>query len=336
MLAKPWHPDQEKDYLRRDSMLNSVKIKIIILLLVCTLVILGTSTVLAATAVGPELSIPSNIPAQANSVVDIPISFKSGGKEITSMVFSIDYDETWLEFDPGLANAIVFTNIPNNYSKSCSFDALNTDGELDCNIIGFGDDIDPLSDSKFVTIKLRTKNAPDGTKADVLFGSDPAPSFGNAEGQSEPGSAVNGSVYFGEISWFAYLPILFKYTPVPTTETPTPVTPTPVTPTPETPTPTPETPTPPPSGCENLIVNGGFEKEGVAWLLPNTQYPARYTNAVAYAGEASMRTGINLADNVYSYSSAWQPVEIPDDATSVELTFFYKPQTTEPLALRLF
>jgi hypothetical protein len=48
-----------------------------------------------------------------------------------------------------------------------------------------------------------------------------------------------------------------------------------------------------------------------------------------------MRTGINLADNIYSYSSAWQPVSIPNDAVSAELTFFYKPQTSESIVTRL-
>jgi hypothetical protein len=52
-------------------------------------------------------------------------------------------------------------------------------------------------------------------------------------------------------------------------------------------------------------------------------------------GEMSMRTGINLADDVYSYSSAWQPVSIPNDAESADLTFYYRPQTSEPLAMRL-
>ena len=48
-----------------------------------------------------------------------------------------------------------------------------------------------------------------------------------------------------------------------------------------------------------------------------------------------MRTGINLGDNTYSYSSAWQLVSIPNDATSADLTFYFNPQTTESLAFRL-
>ncbi len=48
-----------------------------------------------------------------------------------------------------------------------------------------------------------------------------------------------------------------------------------------------------------------------------------------------MRTGINLADNIHSYSSAWQAVTIPNDAASAELTFWYKPQTSESVTSRL-
>jgi hypothetical protein len=319
-------------------MLNSAKLKpLIILLLLSLLITVGFGTAVAAANAGPELIIPDNIPAQANSIVNIPVTFLSHGEEITSIIFSIDYDQSWLQYDPTVSNAITFTNIPSEYTKSCSFDASDTDGEIDCNIIGFGSNVAPLTDGTFLTIKLRTLNASDGTVAPVLFSSDPPPSFGDSLGQSIAGTGDSGSVYFGEVNWFVFLPLLIKQTPVPTTVTPTPVTPTPVTPTPVTPTPvtpTPETPTPTP-GCSNIILNGGFEEPGEAWYLPITNYPARFTSSLSYMGEMSMRTGINLADDVYSYSSAWQPVSIPNDAESADLTFYYRPQTSEPLAMRL-
>ncbi len=317
-------------------MRNSAKIKLTLFpILLVVVITIGFGSVFAATTAGPVLTIPSNIPAQANSIVEIPISFTSDGKEITSIIFSVDYDQTWLQYDPGLSNAIVFTNIPDGYSKSCSYDAIDTDGELNCNIFGFGDDVEIMPNGTIVTIKLRTLGAPVGTVANVLFGPDPAPSFGNSQGQSEPGSGVNGSVYFGEVNWHVFLPLLLKITAVPTTATPTPVTPTP---TPITPTPssTPVTPSPtPPPPCSDIILNGDFEEPDFAWYLPTTNYPARYTSSIFHSGEASMRTGINLADNIYSYSSAWQIVSIPSGATSAELTFYYRPQTTEPLTLRL-
>ncbi len=314
-------------------MRNSAKIKpILISLLLIALITISVGTVLAAVTAGVELSIPNHIPAQANSIVDIPVSYTSNGESVTSMIFSIDYDETWLEYDPEISNAIEFTNIPDNYSKSCSFDASDTDGELDCNVIGIGSDVDIMPDGKFLTIKLKTLNAPDDALAPVLFSSDPPPSFGSSAGASVEGTGSDGSVYFGEINWYVYLPLLLKMTPIPTTVTPTPDTPTP---TPDTPTPTPGTPTPTPPPCSNIILNSGFEEPDTAWYLPTTNYPAKYTSSVFHTGAVSMRTGINLADNIYSYSSAWQPVTIPSGATSAELTFYYRPQTTEPLAMRL-
>ena len=138
-------------------MRNSIKIRLTLIpTLLVALIVISFGTVLASVTVGPEITIPSNIYAQPNSIVDIPISYVSDGESVTSMIFSIDYDETWLEYDPSVSNAIVFTNIPDNYSKGCSFDASDTDGELDCNIVGFGMEIDAMPDGIFLTIKLKT------------------------------------------------------------------------------------------------------------------------------------------------------------------------------------
>lgn len=160
-------------------MRNSAKIRLtLILTLLVAMIVISFGTVLASVTVGPEITIPSNISAQANDIVEIPISYVSDGENVTSMIFSIDYDETWLEYDPAVNNAIVFSNIPDNYSKGCSFDASDIDGELDCNIVGFGVDLDPMPDGIFVTIKLKTLDAPDGITAPVVFSSDPPPSLG--------------------------------------------------------------------------------------------------------------------------------------------------------------
>lgn len=314
-------------------MRHSKRIKpMLIPLVLIALIIISFGTVFAAATSGPAISIPSNIQAQANSYVDIPLRFDSNGTEVSSLTFSIDYDDSYLDFDPGDPSAITFS-LPSEFNNTiCGEDPS---GVIQCII--YASQFPPLPvlpDGVFLTIRLQTLNAPDGTTAAVFFADNPAASFGGPDGQDVPdGSTTNGSVYFGEINWFVYLPLLLKMTPVPTTVTPTPETPTPTT---ETPSPTPETPTPtPPPGCSDLIINGGFEEPDVAWHIPTTNYPARYTSAVSHTGDVSLRTGINLADNIYSYSSAWQPVTIPNDATSAELTFYYKPQTTESVTARL-
>ncbi|HBY07040.1 MAG TPA: hypothetical protein DEH22_04375 [Chloroflexi bacterium] len=314
--------------------------KISLLLILLTLFALfGIGIALAAS--GPELVIPSNVQAQANSYVDIPVEFRSNGTLVSNITFSINYDSTWLNFNEGDPLAVTFS-LPIDFSSSDCWEAVS--GEIQCIVSpGLKPVLPTVPSGVFLTLRLETLNAPDGTRADVFFDDNPIASFGGPDGQAVPdGSTTDGSVYFGEINWFVFLPLLIKQTPIPTTVTPTPVTPTPVTPTPVTPTPetptpvtpTPETPTPPPA-CSNIILNGGFEEPDVAWYLPITNYPARYVDAVKYAGSYSMRTGINIAPDVGSYSSAWQLISIPNDALSAELTFYYKPQTEEPLALRL-
>jgi hypothetical protein len=55
-----------------------------------------------------------------------------------------------------------------------------------------------------------------------------------------------------------------------------------------------------------------------------------------YAGDSSLRTGITEeADNVESWSSGMQLVEIPGDATVADLTFYIYPQTSEPSELAI-
>ena len=61
----------------------------------------------------PVLSIPSNISARPNGSVIIPVTFTANGNNISVVTFSIDYDETWLEYSTG---AITFYNLPTGYS----------------------------------------------------------------------------------------------------------------------------------------------------------------------------------------------------------------------------
>ena len=59
--------------------------------------------------------------------VTVPITFNSNGSDITSMVFSIDFDESCLDF----VSVQLSGNIPAGYSKSASYNASQTDSEVD-------------------------------------------------------------------------------------------------------------------------------------------------------------------------------------------------------------
>jgi len=280
----------------------------------------------AAAIAGPQLSISSNIPANPNSTVVVPVLFTSNGNNISSIVFSIDYDETYLSFDENLPNAIDFT-LPVDFAGQCSPDQVDPDGEIDCFIIDPLVPLASLPDGVLVKITLKTKNPLSPVSAKVGFSTtSPPASFGSDTGQSVPGSTLDGSVQIGPglPSW-AYLPLLFKSIFTPTTPVPT-VT---VTPT-DTPTTTPDpsvTPTPP--TCSNIMLNSGFEDDD-GWVIPITNYTAAYSMDRPRNGDWSIRTGIlPTAAPIYSYSSARQQVQIVNNATSANLSMWVYPISSE-------
>jgi len=89
------------------------------------------------------------------------------------------------------------------------------------------------------------------------------------------------------------------------------------------------TPTSLPEVCTELIVNGGFESNA-AWYHPITPRRADYTTSAAHGGLRSMRHGVPPPTlDTYSYSSAYQSVVIPSNATRATLSFWYRPHTED-------
>lgn len=278
-----------------------------VLALFMALVLAGSGVIdtLAAADVGPVLSIPVGIPASSNSTVIVPVQFTSNGNLISSMIFSVDYSNTYLQFNPTLPFSITM-NLPAGFTGDCTYDLADTDGEIDCFVL---DPLAPLSalpDGVIASIKLTTGSASPNTTAPVGFSlNSPPTSFGSTAGQSVLGSTVDGSVLIDQtaptepspspteppvtLEYVQYLPIIIKA---------------------------------PVTGCYNLVQNSSFESN-TSWILPVTEYPAQYTTLTAKTGAFSMQTGIyDPKHNIYSYSSARQFVTIPADATSAVLNFY--------------
>ena len=327
-----------------------------LLVLICGISLLGLSgrgitSLLAAPLAGPGLMIPDMIPAQPGESVVIPVTYTSNGADVASIVFSIDYDERYLTYDPTVLNAAVF-HLPSGqgFAYDCAMDAADLDGEMDCYITQLTPPLDPIPDGVILEFILQVGTPPAPVVAEVGFSSEPYPSFGDTEGQSEPAGLIeDGSVEIGEteLLLFGWLPVQFKSEPyVPPTRTPTATptrtptaTPTGVvitatyTPTPTvtktaTATPT-KTATPTTAPCTDIIINGGFEKTN-GWVLPLTEYSAVYSEAQAHSGDWSVRTGIiNPDHDTWSYSEAQQLVYIPSDADTATLGFWIYPISQE-------
>jgi len=83
------------------------------------------------------------------------------------------------------------------------------------------------------------------------------------------------------------------------------------------------TPTSTPSTCQEKVLNGEFETSGTGWTLTDN---AQYNSDAAHGGSQSMLLGIRPPNaDAYLYSSVWQQVTIPANATSATLRFWYKP-----------
>ena len=165
----------------------------------------------------PMLSVPSNIPAYVGRPVDVPVNFASNGHEIAAVVFSVDFDEHCLAFDPtdsdgdGIPDAVSF-NLPPAFAPAAAFDPDDTDGELDLSILDPAPPLASLPDGVIATITFTPTCAPDPGNvimARVGFSDEPAASFGNTAGQSVPGTTEDGSVRIAGLQ--TYLPLVTRH-----------------------------------------------------------------------------------------------------------------------------
>ena len=170
---------------------------------------------------GPALAIPDQAPASPGDRVTLPVNFTAHDNSISSVVFSVDYDQTWLSFDPtdsdgdDVPDAITF-NLPGAFDASVTFDESDTDGELDFFIADLFPPLASLSDGAIVSMTLDVGSPPSGTVAAVSFSPDPAASFGDTSGQSVSGTTDGGSVLVVAPptgAYPVYLPLVHKHGP---------------------------------------------------------------------------------------------------------------------------
>jgi len=157
---------------------------------------------------GPALTMPEEVQAVAGQAI-VPLTFAANGHSITSLAFSVDYDETWLALDPtdrdgnGVPDAVVFS-LPGDFTYSVTFDEGDANGEVDIFIGDITPPLTSLSDGPFAFMLLDADNSPGSTQGAVRFSLDPAASFGDTSGQSIPGTATPTGRYQNQI----YLPLL--------------------------------------------------------------------------------------------------------------------------------
>lgn len=157
----------------------------------------------AAPQAGPALAIAAGQVVTAGQAIQVPIAFQSNGNAIAAMIFSLDFDEQCLAFDPadqnqdGRPDAITW-QLPAGLVASVVVDLSDSDGELDFTIADYFPPFVVVPDrAALVTVLLNTTCQPaPGTSvtAAVAFSTNPDPSFGSTSGASVAGSTSDGSV----------------------------------------------------------------------------------------------------------------------------------------------
>jgi Tol biopolymer transport system component len=172
-----------------------------------------TSSLLSSQVVDKvSLTVPDSYLASPGQHVSLPISFDPKGKDVSSAVFSIDFDQSWLTFDgtdsnsDGLPDAISF-NLPEGFVASAAYDAQDEDGEIDVVIYYPGLVQASLPAGSIMTVSLAT-GAPQGNfVAEVKSSLDPRASFGSPTGLSLPGTLVDGSIWIFNNLGRIFLPV---------------------------------------------------------------------------------------------------------------------------------
>lgn len=147
----------------------------------------------------PLLTVPDNMTAGSNGQVSVPIIYTANGNAISSLAFSIDYDQAALSINgtdgdsDGTPDAVVFT-VPPAFAASGSLETADSDGELDIVIFDPAPPLLALTNSTLVTITFSILNPTTLTETIIRFSQNPVASFGSTTGQSVPGVVEGGIV----------------------------------------------------------------------------------------------------------------------------------------------
>ena len=167
------------------------------LTLIITLLTVGPAT----GQTGPELIVDGGQQATPGVPIFVPMTFIGHGHEITAIAFSLDLDLESLGFDPadddgdGIPDVVTFPFGAAGLTV-VNFDAEDEDGELDvllAELSGL-----PFSDGLLMELELVPAMAGQVGRW-IRFSQDPAPSFGNAQGEDVPGTVtVTGDEIFAD------------------------------------------------------------------------------------------------------------------------------------------
>ncbi|MGW8143856.1 MAG: TolB family protein [Anaerolineales bacterium] len=166
----------------------------------CTGTVAASSLLSSASIDKVSLVIPDKMPAIPGQHISVPVKFDPQGMSVSSAVFSIDFDQTWLTFNDadgnkdGIPDAIKL-DLPAGFVASTSYDSKDTDGEIDVVVYYPGSGQASLPEGYLLTVKFGIGGPTGNFVAEVNSSPEPPASFGSPAGTSLPGTMVDGSIW---------------------------------------------------------------------------------------------------------------------------------------------
>ena len=128
----------------------------------------------------PHLSLkPTTFVSGVQSSADMPMMLQPHHRTLTSVAFSVDYDETCLDF---VGSDAVHLDLPAHVGHQVFFDAADTDGEIDIALFVDDPSTQTLPNGIFGHLIFAPTCVPERgeqIEAPVVFSADPEPSFGD-------------------------------------------------------------------------------------------------------------------------------------------------------------
>ena len=145
---------------------------------------------------GPNLDVQDATLDASSGSISVPVLFNSDGNSISSLGFSIDYDQLCLSLDEtdsnndGIPDSV--GGFPGGYAPTASHAITDTLGELDISLSDQVAPLDALGDGVVTTITFDViSNCPTTV---INFSATPAASFGDTNGDPVSGTATGGTL----------------------------------------------------------------------------------------------------------------------------------------------
>jgi len=148
-----------------------------------------------------SITIAKEVPGPSWSQVTVPITLATNGNPINSAVFSVDYDRTWLSFNPLDPDAISL-NLPEGFDAEVSLGAL---GQLNFAVFTFDPEL-ILPDGVLAEVIYNVGQPDQASLSPVTFFYEPPVSLGSTAGESVPVLPEDGSVWVYTLIRRIFLP----------------------------------------------------------------------------------------------------------------------------------